>query len=289
MRRDGLINHMKSKVTEKKYRNSTLIENHGTWRQRLLIGLPCTGNVRIEWVMARYGQVIPTNWSVADLIEPIPTYAPLRFLISDAENLIVKNFIEGNFEWLLSLEQDNVLPPNAFIKLNEYMIKKTIPIVSGLYFTKSEPPEPILYRGEGNGYFADWVMGDKVWVSGVPMGCTLIHGSILKAMWDESPEYQVHGITTRRVFEEPAKVWFDETQGAYVHEVGTSDLAWCKRIQKDNIFEKAGWKKYQKMKYPYLIDTSLFVKHIDENGRQFPVEVPNDFMMKVKREGKEIK
>jgi len=159
------------------------------------------------------------------------------------------------------------------------MLDEDIPVISSLYFTKSDPPEPILYRGRGNSYFRDWKLGDKVWVDGIPFGCTLIHGSIIKAMWKESPEYSISGQITRRVFETPAKSWSDP-QGNILSNRGTSDLAWCERIMKENFFEKSGWSKYQKMKYPFLVDTNIFCKHIDTNGRQYPLQLPERYVRK---------
>jgi hypothetical protein len=60
---------------------------------------------------------------------------------------------------------------------------------------------------------------------------------------------------------------------------GTSDLAWCNRLIRDGIFEKAGWPEHQKKEFPFLVDTSLFVKHIDRNtGVQYPMELPKAFL-----------
>jgi len=257
-----------------KMENNLILENKGPWTNRLLIGTPSTGTVRMEWVMARYGQIIPTNWSATDMIQWISTFAPLRYLVADAQNLIVRAAIEKEMEWLLLVESDNLLPPDAFVRLNKYMRDGKVPVVSGLYFTKSNPPEPLVYRGRGKSFYQDWKMGDLVWVDGAPTGCLLIHCSILKAMWEESSEYMVGGERTRRVFEMPEKKWLDPETGSFHLVSGTSDLAWCDRVIKDKFFEKAGWTKYQKMKYPFLIDTNIFVKHIDENGRQFPLQDP---------------
>jgi hypothetical protein len=225
-----------------------ILENKGAWKQRVLVGTPVTGLIRIEWADRRYNQVIPTNWSLSDHKEFLSATMPLRFQVSDAQNIIVKRVIEDKFEWLWLVEQDNVIPPDAFIKLNQYMLKKTVPIVSGLYFTKSIPPEPIVYRGRGNSYFTDWKMGQKFWVDGCPTGCILIHSSILKALWDESPEYEVGGRITRRVFSEPARIVYKPEIHTLVGEFGTSDLEFCTRVIDDHIFEKAGWKKFAKKK-----------------------------------------
>lgn len=258
--------------------HGTLIENKGAWMNRILIGHPVTGNVRIEWVMGRYGQTIPCNWSHIDILQFMSPYVPLKYQVADAENLIAKAVIEQNAEWLLMWEHDNIPTTNdALIKINQYMIDAKDPVVAGVYFTKSVPPEPLVYRGIGNSYFADWKLGDKVWCSGVPFGFTLIHGSLIRAMWDESPEYIASGTITRRVFDAPSKSWMDQASGAYLSTGGTSDLAWCERVVKGNYFAKAGWPKHQKMKYPFLIDTGIFLTHIDQYGTRFPIEIPKRF------------
>lgn len=254
--------------------NNIVLENKGPWKNRLLIGTPSTGLVRMEWVMARYGQIIPTNWSATDMIQWVSTYAPMQYLVADAQNLIVRQALEKDMEWLLLIESDNLIPADAFVRLNQYMLDKKIPVVSGLYFTKSVPPEPLVYRGRGNSYYKDWKMGDLVWADGVPTGFLLIHCSILKAMWEESAEYNINGQITRRVFPVPDKKWYDPQSESFHLTVGTSDLAWCERVMKEGFFKKAGWPKYQEMKHPFLVDTNIFVKHIDENGRQFPLKDP---------------
>lgn len=249
-----------------------LDKNPGNWTNRILIAVPTTGLVRMEWVMAKYGQIIPTNWSHVEMQQWLNTYVPLEYQLPDAENLIAKQVVEGGYEWFLSLEQDNVIPPDTFIKLNQYMIEGKVPIVSGLYYTKSQPAEPILYRGRGNGAFTDFKLGDKIWCDGIPFGLTLIHGSIIRALWNESEEYEVAGQITRRVFDLPNLNEGDAATDARFSSLrGTTDLNFCKRLMRDNIFVKAGWPLYQKKKYPYLVDTNIFVQHIDNNGRMYPL------------------
>ena len=71
--------------------------------------------------------------------------------------------------------------------LNERMMRNRVPVWSGLYFTKTFPSEPIIYRGHGNSYFTNWKLGENVWVDGLPMGCTMIHRDILQVMYEEFP------------------------------------------------------------------------------------------------------
>lgn len=259
-----------------------LQRNAGKWTNRLLIGTPMTGLVRAEWVFARFGQTIPTNWSHIDMIQFMSSQIPLQYQVADAENLIAKSVVEQNFEWLLFIEHDNVLPLDAFIKINQYMITGDVPVVGGLYFTKSSPPEPMVYREKGKGFYADWKLGDKIWVRGLPFGFTLIHGDIIRALWNESPEYLVGNNATRRVFKSPSEQYVDPQTNDYMITSGTSDLEFCNALIEKKIFEKAGFPKYQKMKYPFLVDGSIFVKHIDNNGTQWPIDLSPEFLGKKK-------
>lgn len=253
-------------------------ENPGKWVNRILIGTPMTGLVRSEWMVARYGQTIPTNWSHIEVMQWMSSFIPLKYQVADAENIIAKAVVEKNFEWLLFIEADNVLPPNTFVKLNQYMIKGDVPIVGGLYFTKSNPPEPMVYREPGKGYFADWKLGDKVWCRGLPFGCTLIHGSIIRELWKDAPEYMVGNTLTRRVFKHPEDVFIDPNSRDYFIAQGTTDLNFCNELIRNNILERAGWPEFQKKEFPFLVDTSIFVKHIDNDGVQWPVALPKEFM-----------
>ena len=103
---------------------------------------------------------------------------------------------------------------------------------------------------------------------------TLIHGSIIRAIWNESEEYKIGDQVTRRVFDLPDKI----SPTSCLNQVerfssirGTTDLNFCKRIMRDDIFKKAGWPQYSKKKYPFLVDTDIFVQHIDERGRMYPL------------------
>jgi hypothetical protein len=250
----------------------TVIQDSGDpgYVNRLLIGTPSTGLVRIEWVQGRYGQQIPVNWSQVEMLQFLDSFYPYRYQVADAQNFIVKAAVEGDFEWLLMIEHDNILPPNAFVTINQHIKSAKYPVVSGLYYTRSRPSEPLVFRGRGNSVYTDWEFGDMVWADGVPTGCILIHCGILRAMWEESEQYTVSGQTTRRVFNTPRDSWNDPESGVFNTSQGTSDLAWCTRVMQDGFFEKSGWNEYQSKEYPFVVDTNLFCKHINMDGEQFP-------------------
>ena len=261
---------------------------HDVLPNKMLIFTPTRGNVRMEWVQGRYNQLIPTNWSFANMLQFLSPYIPIAYQLADAQNLLAKKVIQDGYEWVLFIEDDNVLPPDAFIRMSKYMNEGTIPMVSGLYFVKSTYAEPLLYRGRGNSHFQDWKLGDRVWVDGMPMGFLLIHSSLIKAAWDESEEYTVMGEKTRRVFEQPNNIWFDEETGGIIAKGGTTDLQWCNRLINDGLLAKAGWPKFQKMKYPFLVDTRIFIKHIEPDGTMWPQNMPAKFIPDKDYKGKDI-
>lgn len=259
-------------------KNAGIDKNTGAWMNKILIGFPTTGLIRVEVMQSRMSQITPTNWSSVNLTQWMSSYAPLQYVLADAENLMAKAVVEGNYEWFLSTEEDNILPVDLFVRLDEYMRECKVPIVSGLYFTKSNPPEPMTYRGRGTGSFQDFKLGDKVWCDGTAMGCTLIHGSIIRALWNESPEYVVNGQVTRRVFDNTPKQFGKPEDGKFATTSGTTDLAFYTRIMENDIFRKAGWPEYSKKKYPFLVDTNILVSHITQSGIKYPLFMPQKYL-----------
>ena len=177
----------------------TIIQSGGGagYVNRIMIGTASTGIIRMEWSQARYGQIIPVNWSQVSMVEYMSGYVALDYQVADAQNVMVKYAIERDFEWLLFWEHDVLAPPDALMKINKYIRDEKTPVVSGLYYTRARPSEPLIFRGRGDGVFLDWKMGSPVWCTGVPTGFILIHVGILRAMWDESPEYLARNVTTR--------------------------------------------------------------------------------------------
>jgi hypothetical protein len=251
-------------------RNMSIFKATADMRRRLLISVPLTGLIRAEWALARWGQTVPCNWSQGEVVQWLDQFSPMGFLVADARNVAVQNMMAGNYEWLFFIDHDVILPPNTFSRMNEYMLKGDVPIVGGLYFTKSVPSEPLVYRGRGTSYATDWKLGEKVWVDGMGLGCNILHRSIIEAVWKDSPEYQIGTTIVRKVFDTPAHAIYDAEKLMWKTEGGTEDLVFYSRLMDGGYFAKAGWKKYQKMKYPLLCDTSLFCRHIDWNGIQYP-------------------
>lgn len=248
-----------------------LVQNNGRfgYQSRMMMGTPTRGTVRIEWHHALAGQILPANWCTGTMIVPMSTLIPIRFQVADAQNVIVQSAVAGGYEWLLLLEDDVLPPRNLFVRLTEYMKRAEAPVISGLYYQKSEPSEPLIYRGRGNGAFDDFQPGDLVWADGVPTGCLLISGDLLRVMYNESEEYEVGGQRVRRVFEDKSGGWILE-DGTISVSSGTSDLHWCRRVIEGDFFAKSGWTEFQEREWPFLVDTRIACGHITPDGQVFP-------------------
>lgn len=250
----------------------TIVTNESPigYTNRILVGTPTRGQVRIEWHNSMHGLVVPTNWSMVSMSQPMSTFIPVRFQVADAQNMIVQECLKGDFEWLLLLEDDVIPPPDLLIKLNSYMQRGNVPVMSGLYYTKSLPSEPLIYRGKGNGAFLNFELGDPVWADGVPTGCLLIHHSILREMSEDAEWYDFNGQRSKRVFESAVRSWIDPETGSVNTKSCTSDLDWCWRVMDGGYFKRAGWDDYEGREFPFLVDTSIQCFHITPEGMVFP-------------------
>lgn len=276
-----------------------IVENAERWKWNVVIGIPSLGQVRIEWCMAYSSMVIPMNFSMAKLLHPVLTITPLRYHVAEAQNMILREVFnaDGHWDWVLFLEDDVVPPPNILLRLAKWIRQDRYPMVSGLYHLKSEPPEPMTFRGRGNGSWDGWQNGKSDVISkratlpdgvkpkevafcdGVPTGCLLMSTKLLRVAWNESPEIlltrkladgTVVQCKTREVFVTRREAGIDPETGGYYMRAGTSDLEFCDRAIKEGWMQKAGYKEAARMKYPFPVDLAIHCGHIElSTGRVY--------------------
>lgn len=256
----------------------------GSDRVQILLGTPTLSIIRMEWHGAMTAMIAPPNWALI-------RSTPAGYLVPDAQNMLVDTVLRSDIRALLLIEDDTIPPPDALLIFDRWLFKMerklAPPVVSGLYHIKGSAevrkgktggikllgPEPLAYRGSGQRAYRDWKYGDVIWVCGVPTGALLIHRSVLEAWAKEDvEEYTVAGYPypMKRIFQQPSHVWVDPQTGGTHVASGTSDLWWSDQTIKRNILAKAGWPKYQKKEFPYIIDTGLLFKHIDRaTGAQY--------------------
>ena len=106
-------------------------------------------------------------------------------LIYDARNLILQRALEGNFDFILWLDSDMVIPYDAMWKL-KIGIENGYDMVSGLYFKRKPPYDPVIYKRcelvklDGGKLdpvaetFEDYPRNNLFEIDGCGFGCTLM-------------------------------------------------------------------------------------------------------------------
>jgi hypothetical protein len=96
---------------------------------------------------------------------------------NEAINMILHNDQLSQWQYMLTIEEDNLLPPDALVALQKEMIDNDWDVLGALYFTKGEGGVPQIwgdpYDPEEN-YRPQTPIADKVVeCNGTGMGCTL--------------------------------------------------------------------------------------------------------------------
>lgn len=204
-----------------------------TFGVNVVIGIPSFGMVSTAFMQARAGQQFPLVSSAMDCIV-------LNKPIADARNEIVEFALEQNANYIFWLDDDVIPPPNAFLTL--YNHHKDI--VNGVYWSKSNPPMPLLFRNHLEGPYWDWHIGDMIEIDAAGMGLTLVKTDVyrkLKELEPDKPWYSVEYSSFPGVTQTP----YNNTEDLYFY--------WRAR--------QAG--------YQVWADTSVQAMHYDKSNNVF--------------------
>lgn len=143
----------------------------------LFIAMPSRGMVHLDLLTSYMGLIKPRHYFLST--NQIP--------IDSARNQLVSNFLvkSPDATHLLFWDDDIIPRPDALMKLWSH----NKPIVSGLYFRKGPPHEPVMgikltspQGQEGFSPFVNWEDGKTYSVDGVGMGFCLIRKDVFQAM-----------------------------------------------------------------------------------------------------------
>lgn len=207
----------------------------------LIIGLPTLGRpVPLDWAFAFKSLSTPINYNtIFQVIKGRP--------VDEARNNIAKFAVEQDAKYLFFLGDDVEVPGHTLkILIHRMEQDPELGVVGGVYVSKCDPPAPLVFRGNGQGSFWDWKVGEFFEVTGMGMDCTLIRVEALKEL--EFPYFKT----------------VDDEQfidGINNAEAWTEDLYFFNKLAK---LEKK-WKVY--------IDGSVICRHWDVYGDR-PYELP---------------
>lgn len=165
--------------------------HHGSTYQdsSTIILVPTRGTVNYRVVQSWMSLLAPMNQKKA-----------LFFVTGDevgeAYNRMIRNILAdpelSKWKYILTLEDDNIVPPDAHIRLIEAIKEGPFDAVGGLYFTKGDVNMPMAY-GDPREYATSGLLdfrpldirealsrGNLVEVNGIAMGCSLYRLSLFK-------------------------------------------------------------------------------------------------------------
>jgi len=175
---------------------------------RVILGIPTTRYARrsISWIEALANLQMPLGSSLARIWTEDET-------IANARNRICRAALEQGCDYVFFLSDDVLPPPNALLQMLE-RIGREYPVgdgktarasmITGVYWTKTYPPEPYLWNGLLKGSYQDWTVGEFFPVDMAGCDCLLIEADVLRQLpepwfstdWAWEPGQQPSSIAT---------------------------------------------------------------------------------------------
>lgn len=140
------------------------------------IGVPTFGKVTIEWAMNFHHMGVG-----------LAVYVSYLYIknkrVDIAKNEICEQAVKSNADWVFLLDDDVLPPQNTLMKMIRLAFGPPyLDVINGVYWSKSDPPMPLLFRGDMKGSVWNWHVGDLIKIDAAGAGCTFIKTKVLKAL-----------------------------------------------------------------------------------------------------------
>lgn len=159
---------------------------------RILFGIPTTSNARSSrnWWQSKHGIQWPLGSSMAEYwVEDKP--------IADARNELCEVAIQGGYDYLFTISDDVLVPPDTVLRLLD-KIGRFFPdergnlvrasMITGVYWTKTNPSEAYIYRDITKGWYKDWKEGDFFPIDFAGCDCLMVEVAMLKELRAKEPD-----------------------------------------------------------------------------------------------------
>lgn len=149
-------------------------------KKTLSIGVPCYGAQEAKW----WGTFAKNVAQITKTVDLVDIHIADSMATDHNRNLIVDTFLKTDAEWLFWIDADTVVPIGGI----ERLLATGQKFVSGLYYAKHPPHNPIAYYVHNNAYKSidydgrTWERGELIEVDTCGMGCMLTHRSIFEDM-----------------------------------------------------------------------------------------------------------
>jgi len=203
--------------------------------------------VPVQFMLQHMNWVPPLNVSMAYGVKT-GVRSPI------ARQMLTMEAIRQGAEYIFYVDDDTLIPPLGLYTLYNFMEQNPhAGAVSGVYTTREDPNEPLIYKEHGQGCSWDFEMGEGAnpeLIFGAGAGCLLARVSAIKTWMEQNPE---------------TPIWADAKD--LPTEKGEGGVMWGHDIRFCRELNKAG--------FPVYVDGRVMCGHFDiRTGRVF--EVPND-------------
>ncbi len=226
----------------------------------IYLGVPTFGRVSIRWHAHMMQLQSPLNRSI------FHGYG-LGFEVGQARNYLVQQALDWQNDnghtvsHVFFVDDDVLIPPYALMVL----LSRKRPIVSGLYYAKTEAPQPLILTDPSGGVLDPVPRNQVVECYAHGMGCTLIELRVFRDLIDRGMvEYETFGSQTLPQFFKTTRDKLTQDGGAPVIGNETEDVHFLKLAAK--------------LGYTAAVDTGVFGFHWDEKSqRGFPLHLWDEF------------
>lgn len=156
---------------------------------KILIAIPCMDTVQVGFAESLLNITKPEGTRVC--------FKP-NSLIYDSRNLISLTAMENDFDRVLWIDSDMIVPPDILTTLSRDMDELNAEMVTGLYVTRHAPVKPVIYdhleepgRDEtGNltsrlSTMHDYPANDVFRIAACGFGCVMTSTKLLRQVWNK--------------------------------------------------------------------------------------------------------
>lgn len=141
---------------------------------RLMLGLPVRKTSPVEFWVSMLQMLPPLNVRMSYCYQK-GADAKGGKLPAEARNAILETALRDGIEYVLFLDDDVLFPEMAIQRLWVNMAKHPeAACITGVYVSKSDPAEPLLYANEMDGAYWDWALGDLLPIHSAGAGIQIV-------------------------------------------------------------------------------------------------------------------
>lgn len=168
-----------------------------------------------EWALSMISQIYPMNVNVM-------FSALCGKETGEARNDIVRHALKMKAKYIWFVDDDTA-PPKEAARHLMFVLEQAdedVMVGGGIYCAKTHPTEPVVYRGNGQGAFWKWRVGEVFECTGLGTGCMMIKTEVFKHL--EEPWFK-----TVQEFPEEMQL----SDGTPVQSIQqTDDLYFCDKV-----------------------------------------------------------